>query len=70
MAADYFRGRRASARGSAKVLERITAMRAAGAGWTEIANALNTFGIPTRSGGKWFASTVCNLFSKRRPKVE
>ena len=36
---------------------------------TEIADELNAEGIPTRSGGRWFASTVCNLFSKRRPKV-
>jgi DNA invertase Pin-like site-specific DNA recombinase len=56
--------------GEREVLDRIQSRRESGAGWTEIAAELNSEGMKTRSGGSWFASTVCNLFSRRRLKAD
>jgi hypothetical protein len=47
------------------VRERIEALREAGAGLTAVANALNSKGIPTRSGGRWFPATVSQLFRQK-----
>jgi len=43
----------------AEVLDRIVADHAAGAGWSELARALNAEGVPTAQGGaRWHPSTV------------
>jgi site-specific DNA recombinase len=39
----------------------ILDMKRAGASINEIARRLNRDGIPTKKGGKWYASTVSNI---------
>jgi DNA invertase Pin-like site-specific DNA recombinase len=52
--------------GEVEVLARIQAMSASGVNNEKIAQTLNTEGIKTRSGGKWYSSTLYNIFKKIR----
>lgn len=42
----------------AKMIEIITARRAAGESWYKVAEAISAEGIPTRRGGKWYDTTA------------
>jgi DNA invertase Pin-like site-specific DNA recombinase len=50
--------------GEAGVLARIEALSASDIGNEKIARTLNAEGIKTRSGGKWFGSTLYNILKK------
>jgi site-specific DNA recombinase len=57
---------------SAATVRRIFSMRAAGAGLTAIANALNADGVWTQRGGRWWPGTVRYILDnpKYRGQVE
>jgi len=46
-----------------EVISQIKAWRKEGATLRQIANRLNDAGIPTKKGGKWYASTVTNILN-------
>jgi DNA invertase Pin-like site-specific DNA recombinase len=47
--------------GEAEVITRILALRQAGAAMDTIAETLNVEGVSSRSGGRWYGSTVRNI---------
>ena len=55
--------RDATAKVAPQAMPVITALRNAGQSLRAIASALNSAGIPTAMGGKWYASSVRNLIN-------
>lgn len=50
---------------SAETLRLIGALRAMGASWQKIADALTEQGVPTSQGGRWHGSTVRRIMKSR-----
>ena len=50
---------------SAETLRLIGALRATGASWQKIADALTEQGVPTSQGGRWHGSTVRRIMKSR-----
>lgn len=53
--------------GEQEIRDRMANMHGEGASWTAIANTLNSEGIKTRSGGKWFPASVSQIFNANHP---
>jgi DNA invertase Pin-like site-specific DNA recombinase len=47
------------------VIARMTALRANGTSYNEIANALNADSVPTKQGGVWRSQTIKNILTAR-----
>jgi DNA invertase Pin-like site-specific DNA recombinase len=50
--------------GEAEVISRILELRRAGTAMDTIADTLNTEGVKSRSGGKWYGSAVRNILMR------
>lgn len=47
-----------------EIKQRIKSQRAAGVSYRAIADSLNSDGVPTQNGGKWYATTVKNIIDR------
>jgi len=59
------RGRMVPVPGELATVRRILNAHCAGGSYAGIAGALNADGVPTKRGGRWFASTVRNVVRRR-----
>jgi DNA invertase Pin-like site-specific DNA recombinase len=51
--------------GEAAVINRIRTLRSAGTALDTLADTLNAEGVPTRTGGRWYGSTVRNILMRK-----